>query len=335
MAGITLAQLAQLETDPMAKYLQMRILRDAQVMEKLPFDNVSSLSVRAMVPTVLPTAGSWRSLNEGYSSAEDGQFGERWETLYGFGGDITFDRVLDSLTNTIKDPVQAQIELKLKSAAMTWNDTLINGDHATDPKSFEGLKKRVAAMPSSQTIYFTANTTDAPLDPCASAANARRFLNTIDDSWMYCNGGKPSVILCNRDFIRGFRRAMLFNQVSGNFLDVTKDSFDRQFISYNGATMIDMGLKKDQSTEIISNTETAGDAGADSMSVYLVAFNTEEGVHGIQLNPLKVYDPLNGGEMESKPAKMRRFDWWNGIASFGQYGIVRLRNLSNLAGFTQ
>ena len=34
-----------------------------------------------------------------------------------------------------------------------------------------------------------------------------------------------------------------------------------------------------------------------------------EGLHGVQKNRLAVYDPLNGGEMEARPAYIRRIDW--------------------------
>lgn len=333
MAGITLAQLAQTQTDATTKFVINNILRECRFMDKLPFLPVSSLTVKSPRVESYPTAGAWRSLNEGYSSTEDAQMGEVYDSLFGFGTDITYDNVITKLNDYSVDPVQFQTEMKLKAISMEWNYTVINGDHASDPKQFEGLKKRVAGMPSRQTVWFAASNA-APLDPTASAGNSRIFMNKFNEAWHYCNSGAVNAILCNEDFILGFQRVLTYMQMQGNFMDITKDSFGRQEVSYRGVPFIDMGYKKDMSTEVIPTTETAGDAGADSTSVYLVSINTTEGVHGLELEPLKVYDPLNGGEMESKPSKMKRVDWWNGIASFGSYGIVRARNLSNLAGFT-
>ncbi|MCG8430604.1 MAG: hypothetical protein MJA29_05495, partial [Candidatus Omnitrophica bacterium] len=88
------------------------------------------------------------------------------------------------------------------------------------------------------------------------------------------------------------------------------------------------------STEIITNTEAAGDAGADSTSIYCVAFNDRQGLKGVQLEPLKAYDPLNGGEQESTPTKLRRIDWWIGFVAFGSYGITRGWNLHAPTGWT-
>ena len=335
MAGITLAQLAQVETDPAKKWIELNILRECKVMDKLPFESVSSLQVRAAYWETLPTGGAWRSVNEGYTSAEDGQIGDAWEALYGFGGDITFDTVMEKVGNTIKDPVQLQMEGKLKAMSMDWNYAFINGDQAVDPKQFNGLKKRVASLPSRQTVYATSTTSAAPHDPTATAATARAMLNKFNQAWRYCSAGNVNMILCNEDWIVGFSRILALLQGSGNYLAVTKDQFGREEVSYRGVPFIDMGLKKDMSTEVISNAETAGDAGADSMSVYFASVNTQDGLYGIQLNPFTAYDPLNGGEMETKPSKLRRVDWWNGLATFGRYGIVRLRNIERLADWTE
>ena len=128
--------------------------------------------------------------------------------------------------------------------------------------------------------------------------------------------------------------ARYLNVSGGGFLDVTKDSFERSIPTLWGSPVIDVGLKRDQSTEIITNTEVAGDSGADSTSIYAVAFNEQQGVVGIQLEPMAIYDPNAGGESESKPVKKVRIDWWVGLAGFGSYGIARGRNLERIADWT-
>jgi hypothetical protein len=334
MAGITMAQLAQVAKDPMTKFIEMSLLRESKVMNYLPFENVSGLKVAAQYWQKLPTGGSWRQINAGYSSAEDGQLAEAEEYLYAFGGDITFDTVLEKIKDVAKDPIQLQVQGKLKSMALQWNDKLINGDVGVEPNSFDGLKKRVAALPSRQTLYWAASNA-APLDPTASAANARKFLNNLRKAKRFCDGGNVTALLCNEDFILGVSAALVYAQSAGNYLTVSKDQFDLDVISYMGIPMVDMGYKEDLATEIITTTEVAGDSGADSTSQYWVSFNRESGVYGIQLNEFKEYDPLNGGEMETMPSKLRRIDWWNGIANFGTRSIVRSRNLSCLSGWTE
>lgn len=334
MPGITLAQLAQLETDPIKKYLGMQLLRHVKLWEILPFENVNALEVRAVWWEKLPTGGAFRMVNEGFTAAQDGQLGDGFENLYGFGGDIVYDTVFEGIGNVVADPIKIQIDGRLESMAITWNNYFINGDVATDPKGFNGLKKRVATMPARQTIWLGGSTA-AALDPTDSAANARKFINAFNTAWRYCNEGKVNAILCNEDFIIGFSRVLALLQGYGNYLDVTRDNYGREEVSYRGVKFIDVGLLHDRTTEILPSNELAGNGSSNSMSFYLVSVNTENGIYGIQKNQFAPYDPLGGSEMESRPAKMMRIDWWNGIASFGRYGIVRVRNLLRLSSWTE
>jgi hypothetical protein len=108
---------------------------------------------------------------------------------------------------------------------------------------------------------------------------------------------------------------------------VTKDQWQRTVVNLYESPIIDPGLKKDQSTEIITQTETAGDSSSDATSMYCVSFDKKEGIVGIQLNDLKAYDPNEGGEMESDPANLVRIDWWVGLAGAGSYGATRGMNV--------
>lgn len=328
MAGITLAQLAALETEPLRKGIIVNIIRDAQIFEKIPFENVSSLRVIGTRWSKLPTGGSWRRMNAGFTPSQEGTVEQVSESLFGFGGEITYDRVIEKLTNMIEDPITLQTKMKIKVLAYQWKDQFINGDHAVEPDGFEGLKKRVANLPTRQKVCATTVATAAPLDPTASTALARRYLDVLDEARQYCNGKQVDAIFANEGQVLGIGRVMRFLQLNGNMLDVGKDTVGREFLTLLGKPVFDMGYKYDQATEIITNTEVAGDAGADSTSMYFASFDKDEGIYGIQLSPMEVYDPLNGGESSSSPALLRRIDWWNGLAMFGSYGLVRLWNIA-------
>lgn len=328
----TLAKLAKLETDTLRRGVIMNLLRDSNLMEVLPFENVGSLKSVAVRWKNLPTV-AFRRINEGYTP-DEGDYEQVWESVYGFGGEIKFDRVFSKVTNTIVDPKVDQMSQKVKALALTFNDYFVNGDHATDEDGFEGLKKRVSLMPSRQSVYF-AGAAAAALDPTASTANARAFLDKWEEAWYKCNRGQVNAIIMNEGTYYGFGRVLRYANISGGtMLDMTQDSFDRQVVTYRGAPFIDIGLKRDQTTEIITETETAGDAGSDATSVYFCSFNTEQGVSGIQLGEMDVYDPLNGGEQETTPTTLMRIDWWVGLAGFGSYGVVRGRNFEGAANWT-
>lgn len=330
--AVTLAMLAKIETDVLKKYVLMNLLREVKLFEVLPFANVDSLLSVAVRWRTLPSV-AFRSINEGYTASE-GDTEQVWESVYGFGGDIKYDRVFDKIKNTIVDMKQMQTDMKLMAMALKFNEYFISGDHASDPKGFQGLQKRVASMPSRQSVYF-AGASAAALDPTASAANGRAFWNKMEELHYKTNRGEHSAFLSNEGIKWGVGRVARYIQATGgNVLDVTKDSFDRSIPTLWGSPLIDVGLKKDQSTEIITDAEAAGDAGTDATSIYAVAFNERQGIMGIQLSDMEVYDPLDGGEQESTPTKLVRIDWWVGLASFGSYGIVRGRNVEGASNWT-
>lgn len=334
MAGITLAQLTQLAKDPIKKYMGMQLLRTSKILEKLPFENVKGLNVQAYWWEKLPTGGAFRKMNEAYSSYEDGQLGDGSESVYGFGGDVTYDTVLEKITDVIGDPIKLQVDARVKSMGITWNNQFINGDVATNPDGFNGLKKRVANMDTRQTIYAAASNA-APMDPTGSSALARRYFNLFNRGVRYCNGGNCNAILMNENMIIGFAQVMAMIQGAGNYLSITKDQLGREEVSYKGIPFIDPGLLQDQTTEIIPENEVAGDAGADSTSIYFASFNMDNGIYGIQLSDFNAYMVNGGNELPTSPSKMYRVDWWNGLASFGRHGIVRMRNIEAFADWTE
>lgn len=251
-------------------------------------------------------------------------------------GEIQFDRVFSKVKNTIVDPHKQQTDMKTKAIALTFNHYLINGDSATDSNGFEGLKKRVAGMPARQSIYAAgvAGDSTAALDVTGSVANCTTFFKKLEEMVTRTNGGNVNAILCNEAMKLGIGHAARYvNAGGGAFLSVTKDSFDRDIPTFRGAPIIDVGLKVDQSTEIITDSETANDSGADGSSIYGVSFSEQDGIVGIQLPPgLEVYDP--GGELDSYPSTLTRFEWVLGLAGFGSYGITRMRNVEGASNWT-
>jgi hypothetical protein len=321
-----------IETEPLKKYILTNLLRVSPLLEMLSFENVDSFKSIALRWHNLPSA-AFRRINGSYTSSE-GDTETVWESVYGFGGEIAYDRVFEKVKNTITDFKRLQTDMKLKAMALILADYFINGDHGTDPDGFEGLKKRVAGMPTRQTVGF-AGSSSAALDPTASAANANTFFTKLEQMHYSANAGDHDAWIMNEGLKWGLGRvARYLNSSGGNWLTVTKDAFERDIPTLWGSKVIDSGLKRDQTTEIITATETGGNGSANSTSIYAVAFNKEQGITGIQLSPMEIYDPNSGGEDSSTPVKKIRIDWWLGLASFGSYGIVRGWNVESSGNWT-
>lgn len=326
---VTLAQIAPLQTEPLNAYVINNLLRFSKLYEVLPWVNVDALENVSVRLETLP-AVAFRKINGNYD-ASAGDFGQVQESVYGFGGEVKLDRVFGFVKNTITDPKQAHVDAKLKSMAFKFNEYFIAGDHASDPDGFEGLKKRVANMPTRQTINF-GGASSAALDPTSSAANARTFLKKLREVHYKCNGGKHGGWFMNEALQWGVLTVLDYLQMQGNFCDVTKDQYERTVIELYDSPIIDPGYKKDQSTEIITQTETAGDGGSDATSMYCASFDSKEGVTGIQLNDLKAYKVSD--EMEDDPAQLIRIDWWTGLNAAASHGITRGSNLEGPDNWT-
>lgn len=328
---ITLSQVAKLQKNPLFKGVIQNLIRESKVLDYLSFQNVDSLEVVAVRWIKLPET-KFRQINAGYEKVS-GDVDQVYESVYAFGADIQMDRVWDKVGNYIKDPRQENIEMITKSAAHKFKNYLINGDHAIDPDGFEGLKKRIANMSSRQSVTLGGGSATA-FPPIASVTNAQTFISAWEEAWYKANSGDVQMILMNESMYWGFARVLRYAGLSGGVLDTTTDQFDREVTTYKGIPFIDMGWKIDQVTEVIPNNEVADDDGTDSTSVYFVPTNMEQGIQGIQLDNLEIYDPLGGSEMETLPSKLMRCEWWCGLAGFGSYGPTRLRNIEDPALWT-
>lgn len=332
MAAITLAEVVKVTKDPKKAYVLKNLIRYAKGIDSIPWNSVSSFQAAGLRWRNLPTV-AWRALNEGYT-ANSGTVEQVYESLYGFGGDIQYDSRMKDIKDVIVDPIKLAADQKMEAMGFEFNDVLINGDTATNPKKPFGLKARVALMPARQTVGFAGAGVTA-LDPTASVANANAFFDAIEKMHVRTNAKDHNVWYANEELCLGIGKAARFiNASGGNILDVTKDSLEREFVTLHGSPIVDVGLKSDQTTEIIPNNEVAGDAGTDATSLYCVSFNEKQGIMGAQLNALKAYDPLNGAEQESSPSRLLRIDWWIGFVGFGSYGITRGWNVLDPGSWT-
>jgi hypothetical protein len=324
---VTLVDYAKQSKDPLRKGFILDLLRYSDLLNVVPFETVDGLQVSGTRWQTLPSA-AFRRIGAGYTEST-GTTEEVVETLVALGGDVKIDNFLTGNGNMIEDPLTTQMRMKAKAVAFKFNDAFINGDQAVDPDSFEGLKKRNSNMPSRMTIDL-ANAGDS-LKVLAGATQEHQFVDAIHQAVKYVDGATH--ILCNETVWLGL------GQVARrlNLFQVIQDALGRTWNSISSGSAIvpfvDVGLKSDKSSEIITNTEDPGDGGNDSTSLYVVRMDTDDGLHGINLSghELDVYDPLTGGEMESGPQKLRRIDWGVGLFNLSNYVVCRIKGFKMAA----
>ena len=332
--AVTLNDTLKNAKDPVAVGVIKNLLRQSDILKLLPIETVSAMQVSALRWQTLPSTGT-RKINGVYTESS-GATEPVQETLFIYGGDLTIDRILAKVPGKFVDELTNQVAMKAASLAAVINDHFINGDHsvAAYVDGFEGLKKRISNMPARMTVdLYNTGTAGDGLITLASAANEHLFVDALHQAVHVVGGGQQGGGL-----FKGFKGFMLMNEgtLLGvgkvlrrlNLLSQSQDAFDRVWDHFMGYALIDVGLKNDQSTEIITSTEDPGDGGADCSSLYVARIGDDDGLHGIELKGTSPapYDPVKAGEGGATgPAWMRRIDWALGLRGLGSYYAARVK----------
>src|SRR3989304_9107216 len=93
--ALTLAQQAKIEQNPLRKYVIMNMLRDAKLMEVIPWHDVNSFTSIAVRWKTLPSV-AFRTINAGYTPSE-GDVEQVWESVFVLGGEIKYDRLFEKV----------------------------------------------------------------------------------------------------------------------------------------------------------------------------------------------------------------------------------------------
>lgn len=308
--AVNINDVAQASETKLEKGILLQVLRASDIIGLLPWITKNTLRIQGARMQNLPEVG-FRQFNAGYT--EDTGDLEQWtDGVFPFGGDIRIEKQYEGLDEMVEAPSVTHARMKLQALAMEFNYYFIEGTPAGG--GFTGLRHRImdAGTPARMRINLAA--AGDSLKVFASAANTHDFIDAVHQG-IKAVGGRADALIMNEHTYLGFTSALRRQ----NLLAEDKDQFDRVVNSFNGAQLVDVGLRRDQTTEIITSTEDPGDADDDATSMYVVRFGPSatgddtlkegDGLHGLQKNKLESYDPLNGGEMEAQPAYLRRIDW--------------------------
>ena len=209
-----------------------------------------------------PTA-DFREVNSEYTPQEVTK--ERHNVdLKIFGGTFQIDRVIAGMGGIVSE-VELQMKQKIKAASALFNDTVINGDSATNSKAFDGLDK---AVTGSSTEFVPTAAIDLS-DSAAVDANWKTFLDLLDEFLMGLNG-TPSMIAGNTKLIAKIKAIA---RRAGQY-QITQNGFGQQVESYAGIPLVDLGAKAG------TNDPVSKINGQGETSLYAVRFGMD-GFHAV------------------------------------------------------
>lgn len=308
----TLAELSKIETDTLRKSVIDTLLMESNLMELVPWETIGQLTTTIVKVQDLPSVG-FRKINEGYDAAM-GSFEQKAENISLMGCYMDCDKAIARAKNTIADARAIMQTMALKSVAYKFNDKFINGNPVADPEEFKGLKVRVdEAVAEGFTDQDIAADVSNAL-PSAISADNHKFLDKLDELIYSVKGHNPDFLIMNRKMLLVLRSILRHERL----LDTTRDMFDRVVDVYQGCRLIDIGVKADQTTDII------GIDGSGFTEIYAVKFGIGDLLWGIQEYPLEVEDK---GLLESMPVYRTEMDWPLGLAQADARAVGRLHSI--------
>jgi hypothetical protein len=317
-----LAEFSKIEKDDLRGSIIDQFLMDSDILQIIPWETTGKLSMRVLRYKDLPSWG-YRLVNEGLSEST-GKLADKVESLCLGGLYIDTDKAIARASNTIADARAIQQTMAMKAAAYQFNWKFIAGNPTTDPKEFKGITKRIDDI-------YAEGYTDQKI-ACNSTSvgilnsQTTRF-NFIEDveKLQYAVAGKAAdMLLMNKKMLLALRSCLLREKL----LSYDKDMFDRRIDMWGSTRLVDIGVRADQTTEIILNTETAAgvtSGGTECTSIYAVKFGIGDMLWGLQEYPMETEDL---GLLQTKPVYRTQVDWNHGLADVNprcmarMYGIV-------------
>lgn len=239
------------------------------ILNNIPFDDCVSptgggttLTYGYTRLTSQPTA-QFRAVNEEYTAQEVTK--QRYTVdLKIFGGAFELDRIIAGMGGIVNETT-LQMQQKIKAASALFNDTVINGDSATNAKAFDGLN---VALTGSDTEFNTTSVID--LSTAAKIKeNADAFLLMLHKALGKLDGA-PTALMGNSDMIATLQ---FMAKYVGRYQE-REDEWGRYVTSYAGIPLIDLGAKSGSNDPVVANDSTNGS------SLYFARF-AMDGFHAV------------------------------------------------------
>ncbi|MEU4178196.1 major capsid protein [Streptomyces sp. NPDC026589] len=285
MAAITLAEAKNNATDDLDLMVIDEFRKGSAVLDSLIFDQAVNPTGAGATLTygyrrliTQPTA-AFRAINSEY--APSNVTTERYTVdLAVLGGSFEVDRVTAKIGAAASGAVALNMGQKIKATNTQFQDTVINGDVATDANAFDGLDKALVGSDTEFRADEVTDWSDFDTDPAA----VHRALDAVDE-FLSLLDGSPSVILGNAKALArvraAARRAGMYtrNPVEG-LLGPSGRPIERE--QYGNIVFADPGNKAGSNSPIIPiEGRTVGGTPATGLTDLYAYRAGLDGFHGV------------------------------------------------------
>ena len=280
---------------------------NSDILRVLPFEDVPGGSYSYNQEGKLPGV-AFRGFNEAYSEST-GILNPLVEVLKIAGGDLDVDKAI--LKTRGEDQRSVQEAMKVKALSLYMTGKIINGNSATQPREFDGLRVRIVGY---QLL---------PALSTSPSANSPLSLEALDAAIDHTDN--PTHLLMSKESRRRLTVAARNYQVGG-FIEYVLNEFGKRVTLYNDLPIL-IADYDDTGTKIIQYNEVGPAGGTTSTSIYVLSVGSGM-LTGLQNGIMEVNDL---GELQSKPALRTRIEWLVGLAALHGRCAARIWGITNAA----
>lgn len=308
MAALTLLQAAQtaLGNDEVKRAAIIELFATPDLLKVLPFIDIQGGAYVYLQEGQL-SGVAFRGINESYSTSV-GLVNPQTERLRIVGGDLDVDKALLKTHGPAIRTVQER--MKVKALSLYIAGKMINGDSETDPREFDGLRKRI---------------TGVQLFPAGAAANGDALSLAILDEAIDSVDGATHLVMSKR--MRNLLSQAAKNPNVAGYVVWDKDEFGNRVMYYNDLPILVTDYDDAGAQVIDFNEANPGGGTATGTSIYVVKMG-DEGVTGIQNGVMEVDDL---GQMNDKPVLRTRVEWLASLAVMSGRAAARVWGIKRAA----
>jgi hypothetical protein len=280
---------------------------NSDLLRVLPFEDIPGGSYSYNQEGKLPGV-AFRGFNEAYSESV-GMINPQVEVLKIAGGDLDVDKAI--IKTRGEDQRTSQEAMKVKAMSLYLTGKIVNGNSATQPREFDGLRVRIAGY---QLL---------PALSTSASANSPLSLEALDAAIDHVDN--PTHLVMSKEMRRKLTVAARNYQVGG-FIEYTVDEFGKRVTVYNDLPIL-IADYDDTGTKIIDFNEAGPAGGSTVTSVYVLSVGSGM-LSGLQNGVMEVNDL---GELQTKPVLRTRVEWLVGLAALHGRCASRVWGITNAA----
>jgi hypothetical protein len=294
---------------------------ESDILRVLPFKSAPGGRYGYFREGALPTNMAFRGINEvptdGYGLVNDFT-----EMCFPMAGQINVDRVLLDRYGMERRSTEERMQIKAK--AHLWAQTFINGDNATNPRGWTGMRQRLRTVGSGAASVDGSNIESRVFANSQTSGGAALSLSQLDIAISLVAGATH--LLMPRQLKFRFPAAVRDAGVGGIYTNDIEDA-GRRVERYAGLEIL-TGYDVSRHGYLLNFDEVAfGGGAAVTGSIYVMAIG-EQGVCGIETKPMEVTDMgmINNGVHYRTDVHHD-----NGICIESPYAALRMTSITNAA----